>query len=239
VFAPLCTENKSFNSKYFFIYYFLLLIIATSLQFAIAQMHYERKTEKKEPANVSWFFIISKIPQIFYISILRFFLDWLVVISVIIGAGALSQIFNSRRIKNIIGKIVAKLIGFVLLILSNTLFVFCDKYIGRFIRFGIPILVYNPKLNLAEYFIKSKKISEAYQNSQIQIDIRKSSWSLVIPLAVLFVALPIADTFNGGNTSLVLFIAIGSFIIFTYLIIICFTLIYCDVLEKLQSKKLI
>lgn len=219
--------SEGFRWSRFLLCYFIFAVIVTALQFAIAFTHKERHFQRNATPLSSLNFIFQKIPLLLCISALRFVLDWLVVVTVILAAAGASGL----RSKNIIGAIA----GALLFAISWVLNIILDHVGGVFVRFGIPTAAYFEDKSLFSIPKISADIFARKTRGAFLTELN-SDWLIFGAIAVILLALPIVDTVNNQISSRAVVSSVAVMISLIYFVKLVFTLIYCQFVSELRVK---
>jgi hypothetical protein len=217
-------QNGNFQWPQFLGAYFVLVYMVTKLEIAIAFTHRERHFGRTATLVKTSLFILTKIPLLFLFTILRFLLDWLIV-ACVVGMSIGSEFFGS---KNIVGI----WLGLIIIYAFYLLWLIADSLAGRFVRFGLPVAVYNSDKSIGSVIRLTGEIFHKKTKETFLAEF-SNEWIAFGVFVAFLIALPIIDTFKGSIDSKTLITVLGIFISGIYLVRLSFVLVYCEfVAEK-------
>lgn len=225
----ICQTGETFNAPHFFLMYFIFLVFVSSIQFAIAFTHRERHFGRNATPTTSLLFVIGKLPLIILISTIRFFIDWIMVVAAIVGGAAIGGI---REAKNI----VAILVAVVVLIISFLVSAIADSIAAKLIRFGIPVAAYFPNDNPINLAKRATAIFGEGVNSSYRIH-ANAEWIFLGLFLGVIIAFPVYETIGGRLNEAFAETMAGVLISSSYLISMCFTLVYSEIVSGSKLLK--
>lgn len=151
------------------------------------------------------------------------------VVAAIVGGAAMSGIREAKHI-------IAILAAVVVLIISFLVSAIADSIAAKLVRFGIPVAAYFPNDNPIKVAERATAIFGEQVNSYYRTKFN-SEWIFLGLFFGVIIVLPIYDTFKGQVNAAFVETMAGVLISCSYLISLCFTLVYSEMISESNLLK--